>query len=70
MRYHYGNFSKTNMYGHIYECDHEVYSKCTLYLIGNKGIAVIQQRFDAKNKSNDKLYLEGLFTTPLIFAIT
>lgn len=51
MRYHYGNFSRTSMYGHTYECDHEIYNRCTLYLIGNKGLSVIQQRFDAENKS-------------------
>lgn len=71
MRYHYDNFSRISMYGHIYECDHEIYSRCTLYLIGDKGLSVIQQRFDAKNKSTywsnidsnltDALYLHKNF---------
>lgn len=38
------------MYGQRYECDHPVYSVCTLYLINNKGLAVIQQRYDAASK--------------------
>lgn len=37
-------------YGERYECDHPVYDSCTLYLIGKKGLAVIQQRFDPKTK--------------------
>ena len=37
-------------FGIIYECNHTVYSRCTLYLIGNKGLSVIQQRYDKANK--------------------
>lgn len=52
MRYHYEKptiyFSK---YGHTYECDHPVYDRCTLYLIDDKGLAVIQQRYDPVNKT-------------------
>ena len=51
MRYHY-NKPKiyVSMYGEIYKCSHPVYSSCTLFKIGNKGLAVIQQRFNPKNK--------------------
>lgn len=38
------------MYGNTYECDHPVYSRCTLFKEDNKGIAVIQQRYDKKTK--------------------
>ena len=38
------------MYGTTYHCDHPVYSKCTLFEIGNKGLAVIQQRYDKDKK--------------------
>ena len=31
-------------YGETYLCSHPVYSRCTLYKIGEKGLAVIQQR--------------------------
>lgn len=52
MRYH---FEKPDLYvsqyGKIYLCDHPVYSRCTLYLISEKGLAVIQQRFDAAAKT-------------------
>ena len=51
MRYH---FKKPEFYsgkfGETYICDHPVYSKCTLYVIEEKGLAVIQQRHDSKTK--------------------
>lgn len=40
-----------SMYGELYLCDHPVYNRCTLYRIQNKGLAVIQQRFDSTTKS-------------------
>ena len=40
----------TNQYGIIFHTDHPLYNSCTLYRIGGKGLAVIQQRFDEKNK--------------------
>ncbi len=72
MRYHYNKpaiYSK--MYGTTYECNHPVYSKCTLYKIGDKGLAVIQQRHNPKTKATwwenidpwltDELYLHDKF---------
>ncbi|MBR2591775.1 MAG: hypothetical protein IKD62_02285 [Oscillospiraceae bacterium] len=52
MRYHY-KLPKyyTHITGTTYECDHPVYQRCTLYLIGKKGLAVIQQRYDPDTKS-------------------
>ena len=54
-------------YGELYICDHPVYTRCTLFKIGVKGLAVIQQRFDPNKKRtfwteidpwlNDELYL-------------
>lgn len=41
----------SSMYGAIYECNHPVYSRCTLYLIGEKGLAIIQQRYNSETKS-------------------
>lgn len=52
MRYHYEKptiYSST--YGTTYICDHPIYSSCTLYKIGNKGISVIQQRHDPDSKT-------------------
>lgn len=51
MRYH---SEKPKMprtiFGRTYICNHPVYSSCTLFEIGENGLAVIQQRFDAKTK--------------------
>lgn len=38
------------MYGSTYQCNHPVYDVCTLYKIGNRGLAVIQQRYEPKTK--------------------
>lgn len=72
MRYHY---KKPNlylsMYGEAYACDHPVYNKCTLYKLDDKGLAVIQQKFDQETKKTywdeidpwltDDLYLHPKF---------
>lgn len=51
MRYHHEKPAiYSSMYGSTYECDHPVYDSCTLYLIGDKGLAVIQQRHDHSSK--------------------
>ena len=60
-----------SLYGKIYICNHPVYNSCTLYTIGKKGLAVIQQRFDHETKSTfwteidpwltDELYLHTKF---------
>lgn len=51
MRYHYTKpamyFSK---YGSTYECNHIIYNNCTLFKIGNRGLSVIQQRYDKDTK--------------------
>lgn len=59
------------MYGQIYICDHPAYSRCTLFKIEKKGLAVIQQRYDPETKStwwteidpwlNDDIYMHPLF---------
>lgn len=52
MRYHYQKPKRySNIYGETYICDHPVYNKCTLYTIGDKGLAVIQQKYDEQTKS-------------------
>lgn len=60
-----------SMYGDTYVCNHPVYDRCTLFKIGNKGLAVIQQRFESKTKATkwteidpwltDTLYLHPRF---------
>ena len=72
MRYHYEKPTLYfNNYGNTYECEHPVYSKCTLFEMGNKGLAVIQQRYNRIKKTTwwgeidpwltDDLYLHPKF---------
>ena len=72
MRYHFERPEfYTAQYGKLYICDHPVYSRCTLYRIGENGLAVIQQRFDEKTKRtwwgeidawvNDAIYIRPGF---------
>lgn len=72
MRYHYEKPSTySSIFGDTYYCDHPVYDECTLYLIDNKGLAVIQQRYDPTTKQTrwgeidpwltDTLYLHSGF---------
>lgn len=72
MRYH---FEKPTIYretfGKLYICDHPLYRRCTLYLIGQKGLAVVQQRFNPNTKSTnwseidrnliDEIYIQPKF---------
>ncbi|MCD8372125.1 MAG: hypothetical protein LUD27_02355 [Clostridia bacterium] len=52
MRYHFLKpHTYKSRYGINYRCNHPVYDICTLYKIGEKGLAVIQQRFNASDKS-------------------
>ena len=52
MRYHYEKpTTYCSVYGTTYLCSHPVYSKCTLFRIGEKGLAIIQQRFDQETKT-------------------
>ena len=72
MRYHYEKPSiYLSKYGITYTCNHPVYSQCTLFQIKDKGLAVIQQRFDMETKTTwwgeidpwltDLLYLHPKF---------
>ncbi len=72
MRYH---FEKppfySSMYGDIHNCDHPAYNVCTLFKMGTRGLAVIQQRFNPNTKQTwwseidpwltDMLYLHPNF---------
>lgn len=72
VRYHHEKPTiYSTLYGEIYECNHPVYDKCTLFTIGVNGLAVIQQRYDPTNKTTywgeidpwltDLLYLHTKF---------
>ena len=52
MRQHYVRPDiSLSMYGEVYICDHPLYDRCTLFRIGDRGLAVIQQRYDEPTKS-------------------
>ena len=52
MRYHYEKpIAYASLYGDRYVCNHPVYDVCTLFTINNKGLAVIQQRHNRKDKT-------------------
>lgn len=72
MRYHYEKPEMyLSMYGESFGCDHPVYNKCTLFKMGCRGLAVIQQRHDPNTKSTwwgeidswltDSIYLHPKF---------
>lgn len=72
MRYHFEKpTTYSSMYGTTYICNHPIYDKCTLFKIGHRGLAVVQQRFDTDAKRtwwseidpwlNDSLYLHPNF---------
>lgn len=58
-------------YGSTYSCNHPVYNKCTLFEVNDKGLAVIQQRYNSADKTTywgpiepfliDDLYLHTKF---------
>lgn len=72
MRYFYERPAMySSMYGSTYSCNHPVYDKCTLFIINDKGLAVIQQRYNFDDKTTywteidpwlmDELYLHERF---------
>lgn len=63
MRYHYEKpETYFSVYGKRYICEHPVYDSCTLFTIGEKGLAVIQQRFDPSTKSTSWTEIDPWFT--------
>lgn len=66
MRYHFEKPSiYLSKYGQTYECHHPVYSKCTLYLMDGKGLAVIQQRYDQDTKCTWWGEIDPCMTDPI-----
>lgn len=74
MRYH---FEKPELYisqyGEVYTINHPLFNRCTLFRIENKGLIVIQQRFNPETKHTwwteidpwltDSIYLNPGFKT-------
>lgn len=54
-----------SMYGQRYCCDHPVYNHCTLFLVGERGLAVIQQRYDPETKHTFWAEVDEWLTDPL-----
>lgn len=66
MRYHYEKPAiYASMYGNTYECNHPVYDKCTLFKMDNKGLAVIQQRYNPITKVTWWGEIDPWLTDPL-----
>lgn len=66
MRYHFEKPSVfSHSYGAIYICRHPVYDRCTLYRIGEKGLAVIQQRFSEETKMTWWSEIDPWLTDPI-----
>lgn len=72
MRYHYEKPpTYLSRYGDTYVCDHIAYDNCTLFKIGDRGLSIIQQRYDFGTKTTwwgeidpwltDELYLNPGF---------
>ena len=73
MRHHYEKPELySTIYGYTYRCDHPVCNECTLFKVNEKGLAIVQQRFDSTNKLTywasidpwlaDELYLHKNFS--------
>lgn len=66
MRYHYQKpLIYLSMYGDTYACKHPLYDECTLYRMNNKGLAVIQQRFDEELKTTWWTKIDPWLTDPI-----
>lgn len=66
MRYHYEKPAiYLSTYGQTYECDHPVYNKCTLFKMDDRGLAIIQQRFDKEAKATWWDEIDPWLTDPL-----
>lgn len=66
MRYH---FEPPRIFeakhGHVYRCDHVLYSSCTLYLGRNRGLALIQQRYNYATKTSTWTELDPWLQDPI-----
>ena len=69
MRYCYTKPRRYLEVGERYVCEHPVYSVCTLFKNNDKGLAIIQQRFNPVNKTTywselDPWLAYDLYTNP------
>ena len=52
-------------FGRTYICNHPVYNRCTLYQVKDRGLAVIQQRYDKKTKHTFWTEIDGWIANAL-----
>ena len=66
MKYHYEKPDLyLSMYGKTHHCNHPVYNQCTLFTMGDRGLAVIQQRYDERSKHTYWTEIDPWLTDPL-----
>ena len=51
MKYFYKKPAEWVGAGQTYICNHPFYNRCTLFRIGNRGLAIVQERFNEKTKA-------------------
>lgn len=51
MKYYYEKPDEWVGAGETYICDHVLFNRCTLFRKGNRGLAVIQERYNSKTKA-------------------
>lgn len=51
MKYYYEKPKQWVAAGETYICDHPFYKRCTLFRIEDRGLAVVQEHFNAKTKT-------------------
>ena len=52
MKYHYEKPEVCINAGEIYICDHPLYNRCTLFKNEEKGLAIVQERFNRRTKTH------------------
>ena len=68
MRYYYEKPDKFVSIGDRYICNHPVYDNCTLFRLGNKAIAVIQQRYNPVSKTTFWTEIDPWIANDLYFS--
>ena len=51
MKYYYEKPDEWLGAGILYRCDHPMYNSCTLFKIEERGLAIIQERYNEKTKA-------------------
>lgn len=68
MRYHLMPTTSRQKFGKLYFCNHPVYNRCTLFIDGRRGLAVIQQYYSPITKHTWWAEVEDWITAELYLA--